>query len=174
MTKQTYDGKNYFCQNCGTWRSYRPASPPVECNFAFHCRQCNTDTTYQWYKEDFFHEQKDGWRPYQCDNCHTQVWLPDTKKKRDKHVAWQEAGCPPPWWFRPVQLIVLVFFITMIVFFPWWVLGIYCGLAYGLIGYEIASGRMIYTNKAGAVVGFYAPFDAFVHYDLLCPASADL
>lgn len=173
MLEQTFDGHYYICSGCQSSRTWLPPAPPDERVFPLHCRSCNIDTVYYWQKDDPFHAQKNGWRGYMCDNCGVTVSLPDTEKKRKEHVAWQEAGCPPPWWFRPAQLIVLSHLIVVCFYFPWWMLGIYCGLSYSLIGWELASGRLICSGAIGTVMTFlFAVFAVFLDY-FLCFTPTD-
>lgn len=64
----------------------------------------------------------------------------------------------PPWYIWPLRPILFwTFLVTMSVLFPWWMLGVFCGLSYGVVGWEMWAGRLI-----PVVEGFWGYLFSFI------------
>ncbi len=152
-TDQTYQNGMYQCSECRGGRSYLAASPPEERSFMYNCHNCG-NVQFNWDKEWPWHKDDRDWSYYVCSGCGSTYNLPVSAKKRTEWQEWVEKGCPPPWWFRPLQLTVLATLGTLTWFFPWWMLVAYLVLCYGFMGYAYLSGELIPASPVAGVISW--------------------
>ena len=142
------------CTKCGGSRNYKHPDPPAERSFQYDCNNCGKVTTYNWSSDWSWDDQK-GYDHYECSECHVQQTLPTDAKKRKEYREWQKKGCPPPWWFRPTQFLVLLTIIVLSYLFPWVMFTLYLVSTYGLMAYMLWSGEM---SVEGGSLGYVFTF----------------
>jgi hypothetical protein len=149
------------CTKCGSSRNYKAKNPPIVRTFEYECYNCGVQT-FNWCKDWGFEDSK-GWDRYECSKCKVNMSLPVDEKARKKYREWQKKGCPPPWWFRPTQFLVLLTIIVLSYMFPWVMLTLFLVGTYGLMGYMLVSGELIPTG------GWPAYIFSFLFAPILVP-----
>src|SRR6202012_2949436 len=105
-SKRCPDETWWTCTECDCGANYKHRDPPAIRNTTWFCCKCEKIQPFVWEKENYGF-CNEGWDYFKCVECGCVYNLPDTEKERHAYRKWQEAGCPPPWWFRPAQLLVL-------------------------------------------------------------------
>ena len=142
----------FACSKCKSRYSNLPKSPPEVRNFDYLCAECGV-VPFQWEEECL--GANNGWGHwYKCTKCGVSSNLPDTVEDRKAHMEWQAAGCPLPWWFRPLQCVVLLTIITLSYLFPAVMLSLYLASCYSLSIYCMWSGENVHGSLLGAICFF--------------------